>query len=82
MKTANGVSPSVSATDIWISIIVFLVVFIALGIAAGWLMLRYGRRELGEDLLAGVTSPPGGGGGGSASLDAESSDEDESSLVY
>jgi cytochrome d ubiquinol oxidase subunit I len=83
MKTANGVSPSVSATDIWISIIVFLVVFIALGIAAGWLMLRYGRRELGEDLLAGVTSPPGGGGGGGpASLDAESSDEDESSLVY
>jgi cytochrome bd ubiquinol oxidase subunit I len=80
MKTANGVSPSVSATDIWISIIVFLVVFVALGIAAGWLMLRYGRRELGHDLLASVTSP--GGTPGSSSLEAESSDEDESSLVY
>jgi cytochrome bd-type quinol oxidase subunit 1 len=80
MKTANGVSPSVSATDIWISIMVFLAVFIALGVADGWLMLRYGRRQLGQDPLAKVTEESAGG-------DAEStepgpSDEDEPALVY
>jgi cytochrome d ubiquinol oxidase subunit I len=73
MRTANGVSPSVSATDIWISIMVFLTVFIALGVADGWLMIRYGRRPLGEDPLAKVTS---------ADAQIESSEEDESELVY
>jgi cytochrome d ubiquinol oxidase subunit I len=73
MKTANGVSPSVSATDIWISIIVFLTVFVALGVVDGWLMIRYGRRELGHDPLAKVTSPD-------AQID--SSVEAESDLVY
>jgi cytochrome d ubiquinol oxidase subunit I len=72
MKTANGVSPSVSATDIWISILVFLAVFLALGVADGWLMIRYGRRPLGEDPLAKVTS----------AAQPESSEEDESDLVY
>jgi cytochrome bd-type quinol oxidase subunit 1 len=73
MRTANGVSPSVSATDIWISIMVFLAVFVALGVVDGWLMIRYGRRPLGEDPLAKVTSPD---------AQAESSAEDESALVY
>ena len=45
MKTANGVSPSVSATDIWISIVVFVLIFVVLGVADAWLMLRYGRRS-------------------------------------
>jgi cytochrome d ubiquinol oxidase subunit I len=76
MKTANGVSPSVTATDIWISIMVFLLVFVALGIADGWLMLRFGRRELGHDPLAKITSPDEGG------PPSGSSDEDESALVY
>jgi len=80
MKTANGVSPSVSATDIWISIMVFLAIFIALGVADGWLMLRFGRRELGRDPLATVTSP--GGPAGPTSTDTDSSEEDESALVY
>jgi cytochrome bd ubiquinol oxidase subunit I len=80
MKTANGVSPSVSATDIWISIMVFLVVFVALGVADGWLMVRYGRRPLGQDPLAKVTSPEDAAGTKSSEL--ESSDEDESVLVY
>ena len=80
MKTANGVSPSVSATDIWISIMVFLAIFIALGVADGWLMLRFGRRELGRDPLATVTSP--GGPAGPTSPDTDSSEEDESALVY
>jgi cytochrome d ubiquinol oxidase subunit I len=79
MKTANGVSPSVSATDIWISIMVFLAVFIALGVADGWLMLRYGRRQLGQDPLAKVAEESAGGG-------AESTEpglfEADDALVY
>jgi cytochrome bd-type quinol oxidase subunit 1 len=80
MKTANGVSPSVSATDIWISILVFLAIFVALGVADLWLMLRYGRRPLGQDPLAKVTSPEGGAAG--AAPDADWAEEDESALVY
>ena len=80
MKTANGVSPSVSATDIWISIFVFLAVFVALGIADCWLMIRYGRRPLGQDPLAKVTSPEDAGAPGSP--DTHWADEDESALVY
>jgi cytochrome d ubiquinol oxidase subunit I len=80
MKTANGVSPSVSATDIWISIMVFLAVFIALGVADGWLMLRYGRRQLGQDPLAKVTEESAGGG--AESTEPEPSEEDEPALVY
>jgi cytochrome d ubiquinol oxidase subunit I len=80
MKTANGVSPSVSATDIWISILVFLAIFLALGVADGWMMLRYGRRPLGQDPLAKVTSPEGGGKDAAAETDR--AEEDESALVY
>jgi cytochrome bd-type quinol oxidase subunit 1 len=80
MKTANGVSPSVSATDIWISILVFLAIFLALGVADGWMMLRYGRRPLGQDPLAKITSPEGGGK--SAAAETDWAEEDESALVY
>ena len=80
MKTANGVSPSVSATDVWISIVVFVLIFAVLGVADAWLMLRYGRRELGHDPLAKLVSP--GGDAGPTSTEHESSDEDESALVY
>ena len=80
MKTANGVSPSVSATDIWISIIVFVAIFAVLGVADTWLMIRYSRRGLGDDPLAKITSPDGDGTPPSAPLD--SSDDDELALVY
>jgi cytochrome d ubiquinol oxidase subunit I len=79
MKTANGVSPSVSATDIWISIVVFVAIFAVLGVADTWLMIRYSRRELGRDPLAKITSPDGDG---VPPTDHDSSDEDESALVY
>ena len=46
MKTADGVSPSVSATEIWISIVVFALLYLALGITDLVLMLRYSRRAL------------------------------------
>jgi cytochrome d ubiquinol oxidase subunit I len=46
MKTSDGVSPSVSATEIWISIGVFAALYAALGVVDLVLMLRYARREL------------------------------------
>ena len=32
MKTVNAISPSVSSTDIWISLIAFVSIYIALGV--------------------------------------------------
>jgi cytochrome d ubiquinol oxidase subunit I len=48
MKTVNGVSVSVSKTDVIISLTVFVLIYIVLGAADLFLMLRYGSRELGE----------------------------------
>ncbi len=45
-KTVNANSPSVSATDIWISLIVLVLAYIVLGAADLVLMLRYSRRGL------------------------------------
>jgi cytochrome bd ubiquinol oxidase subunit I len=49
MKTINANSPSVTSTDIWISLIAFVAIYIALGAADLVLMLRYGRKELGDE---------------------------------
>jgi cytochrome bd-type quinol oxidase subunit 1 len=49
MKTVNASSPSVSSTEIWVSLIVFYAIFLALGAADLLLMLRYGRKELGRE---------------------------------
>ena len=49
MKTADGVSPSVSETEIWISIGVFAALYAALGVTELVLMLRYARRGLPDD---------------------------------
>jgi cytochrome d ubiquinol oxidase subunit I len=58
MKTVNANSPSVSATDIWISLIAFVLIYIALGAADVFLMLRYARRGLdhGDDGGAAASS--------------------------
>ncbi|MFL5859490.1 MAG: cytochrome ubiquinol oxidase subunit I [Solirubrobacteraceae bacterium] len=53
-KTVNASSPSVSATQIWISLIVFVLSYIVLGAADVVLMLRYSRRGLDE---AGAETP-------------------------
>ena len=91
MLTKNGGSPSVSATDIWISLVVFYLIYAVLGVADGWLMIRYSRRAIGDDPLAKITSegeggPGGPGSGTSDSTDAESvsshEDEDDMALVY
>jgi cytochrome bd ubiquinol oxidase subunit I len=49
MKTSQGVSVSVSETDVWISLIAFVCVYIALGAADVYLMIRYGRKALHEE---------------------------------
>jgi cytochrome d ubiquinol oxidase subunit I len=49
MKTVNANSPSVSSTDIWISLSAFVLIYIALGAADVFLMLRYARKGLAEE---------------------------------
>jgi cytochrome bd ubiquinol oxidase subunit I len=46
MKTIHANSPSVTSTDIWISLIAFVLVYLALGAADLVLMLRYARKGL------------------------------------
>ena len=57
MKTADGVSPSVSATEIWISLAVFALMYLALGVTELVLMLRYARRGLPEEAKPRETVP-------------------------
>ncbi len=45
-KTINANSPSVSATEIWISLTAFVLIYIVLGAADLTLMLRYSRHGL------------------------------------
>jgi cytochrome d ubiquinol oxidase subunit I len=49
MKTINANSPSVTSTDIWISLIVFVAIYLALGAADVVLMMRYARKGLGDE---------------------------------
>ncbi len=76
LKTAQGVSPSVSTTDVWISLVVFYLIFIAFGIADTWLMIRYGRKPLDHDPIAKLLND------GAPSAKGDSSDDDEPALVY
>jgi cytochrome bd ubiquinol oxidase subunit I len=57
MKTINANSPSVSSTDIWISLIAFVAIYIALGAADLMLMLRYSRKDLDPEDGPDGTSP-------------------------
>jgi cytochrome d ubiquinol oxidase subunit I len=47
-KTVNANSPSVSSTEIWISLIALILAYIVLGAADAVLMLRYSRRGLAD----------------------------------
>jgi cytochrome bd-type quinol oxidase subunit 1 len=49
MLTKNGVSPTVSATWLWISLVGFIVLYGTLGTVDLILMLRYSRKELGPE---------------------------------
>jgi cytochrome bd ubiquinol oxidase subunit I len=65
MKTINASSPSVTATDIWISLGVFVSIYAALGAADLILMLRYARKGLDhEDGAAADGSQATAQGGG------------------
>ena len=44
MKTSQAASPSVTTTDIWISLSVFVLLYAALGVADAYLMVHYGRQ--------------------------------------
>ena len=46
MLTRNGLSPSVSTTELWISVLGFFVLYGSVGTIDLWLMLRYSRKEL------------------------------------
>ena len=46
MTTADGLSPSVSTTMVVLSLVVFVLLYAALGAVDGFLMVRYGRRGL------------------------------------
>src|SRR5208282_6667793 len=64
MKTINANSPSVTSTDIWISLIVFVLIYIALGAADLVLMLHYSRKGLDDEEgevgpAAGASTTPG-----------------------
>src|SRR5271156_5424002 len=59
MKTINANSPAVTSTDIWISLVAFVLIYIALGAADLILMLRYGRKELDNEDDAGGSSASG-----------------------
>jgi cytochrome bd-type quinol oxidase subunit 1 len=51
MKTSNGVTPLLSASWVWISLIAFVLVYIALGAVDAVLMIRYGRKGLAEETV-------------------------------
>jgi cytochrome d ubiquinol oxidase subunit I len=80
MKTSQASSPSVSATDIWISLTVFVLMYLALGIADLYLMIHYGRQEI-------EPSPPesevdGDDSDGAGGASEESEDDRIPALIY
>jgi cytochrome bd ubiquinol oxidase subunit I len=49
MQTSQGVSPSVSATSIWISLTIFVLLYGTLAVVDWTLMVRYARKELAPE---------------------------------
>jgi len=77
LLTKNGVSSSVSATQVWISLILFWGVFLALGATDLFLMVRYARRSLTE-----TDEGDGGGTDGDHPDGGDDERADELALVY
>jgi cytochrome bd-type quinol oxidase subunit 1 len=49
MTVGQAASPNVTSTDIWISLTVFVLLYLGLGVADAYLMIRYGRRPIDEE---------------------------------
>ena len=58
MLVKDGVSASVSSTEIVISLVFFVVLYSLLGVVDGMLMFRFGRKALGEGGEDDHTMPP------------------------
>jgi cytochrome d ubiquinol oxidase subunit I len=69
MTTAQAASPSVTATDVWISLITFVGLYTLLGVADTYLMVHFGRKDLEAD----GDSDADGSGDGRPSPDTEAS---------
>ena len=48
MKTSNGLTPLLNSAWVWISLVAFVAIYIAMGIVMGMLMFRYGKKSLDE----------------------------------
>jgi cytochrome bd ubiquinol oxidase subunit I len=80
MKTSQAASPSVTTTDIWISLTIFVLLYAALGVADAYLMVHNARKELvapvDEDGSPGDGETDSGGtDGGSGDSGGATSDE-------
>jgi cytochrome bd-type quinol oxidase subunit 1 len=62
MKTSQAASPSVTTTDLWISLIAFVLLYLSLGVADVYLMIHYGRQELEPGANEGPDASDSGGG--------------------
>ena len=58
MLTRNGLSPSVSTTELWISVLAFVVIYGTLGTVDFLLMLRYARKEAAAAPAGAETGEP------------------------
>ncbi len=58
LLTRNGNSPSVSLTEVALTLVSFWVMYLALGVVWGYLMLRYARRTLEPDTPAELPDGP------------------------
>jgi cytochrome d ubiquinol oxidase subunit I len=58
MLTKNGISPTVSATWVWISLIAFILLYGTLGTVDLILMLRYSRQQLPPPRATADTGEP------------------------
>jgi cytochrome bd ubiquinol oxidase subunit I len=78
MKTSQAASPSVTSTDIWISLSVFVLLYLALGVADVYLMIHYGRQPLEPS-----SEESGADGGGSeGERGTDESDDRVPALIY
>jgi cytochrome d ubiquinol oxidase subunit I len=62
MKTVNAASPAVTSAEVWNSLVALVIIFILIGVADVYLMIRYSRSGLHDE----ETPPPGDAGGGAA----------------